>query len=193
MRRLIRSGAIGTVVQVLAQKCYPWHDQRPADENIDGGLGLQAGVYATRFVEHIAGVRIAALDMVETKLGNPPSAGDCRRAVSIMMRLENGGVASAVCNYLNPIQKLCWGYEILRVFGTLGIVESNADGNRARLLLTGQPPQELAPKEPSEDYLTLFLSSLLGGPAMPLTSEEELSPTRWVIRGKCRAGAPGGA
>jgi predicted dehydrogenase len=191
MRRLIRAGAIGTVIQVLSQKCYPWHDQRPADEKIDGGLALQVGVYSARFAEHIAGVRIKALDLVETQLGNPAGAGECRRAVSMLMQFENGGVGSAVCNYLNPIQKVCWGYEIVRVFGTLGTVESNADGNRARLLLTGQPPQELAPKEPSEDYLALFLASLQGGPAMPLTMEEELSPTRWVVRAKCRVAAAG--
>jgi predicted dehydrogenase len=186
MRRLIRSGAIGTVVQVLSQKCYPWGDWRPADENLDGGLGLQVGVYATRFVEHVAGVRIASLDTLETRLGNPVAGSDCRMAVSMLMRLENGGVASAVCNYLNPIQKSCWGYEILRVFGTLGTVESNADGNRARLLLIGQPPQDLDLSAPSDDYFGLFLQSLQGGPAMPLTLEEELSPTRWVIRAKSR-------
>ena len=107
-------------------------------------------------------------------------------AVSMIMRLENGGVASAVCNYLNPIQKRCWGYEILRVFGTQGIIESNADGNRGRLLLLGQPPRKLDLSAPSEDYFALFLRSLLGGPAMPMTMEEELSPTRWVIRAKSR-------
>lgn len=187
MRRLILSGAIGTVVQVLSQKCYPWHERRPADEDVDGGLALQVGVYSTRFVEHIAGVRIASIDLVETKLGNPQPGSDCRIAASMMMRLENGGVASAVCNYLNPIQKLCWGYEILRVFGTLGIIESNAEGRRARLLLTGQPPRELVPSDPSENYFSLYLHALLGGPAMPLTPEEELSPTRWAIRAKSRA------
>ncbi len=184
MRRVIRSGAIGTVVQVLAQKCYPWTDWRPADENQDGGLGLQCGVYATRFVEHIAQVRISSLETLETSLGNPVAGSRCRMAVSMIMRLENGGVASAVCNYLNPIQKRCWGYEILRVFGTQGIIESNADDNRGRLLLLGQPPRELDLSAPSEDYFTLFLRSLLGGPAMPLSLEEELSPTRWVIRAK---------
>jgi predicted dehydrogenase len=184
MRRLIQSGAIGTVVQVLSQKCYPWHARRPADEGVDGGLALQVGVYSTRFVEHVACVRIASIEMIETRLGNPDPDSQCRIAVSMIMRLENGGVASAVCNYLNPIQKLCWGYEILRVFGTLGILESNAEGQRARLLLTGQPPQELTLSEPSEDYFSLYLHSLLGGPAMTLTSEEELRPTRWAIRAK---------
>jgi predicted dehydrogenase len=186
MRRLIQSGTIGTVVQILSQKCYPWADWRPHDEALDGGLALQVGVYSTRFIEHIAGVKIAAMDMLETKLGNPVPGSNCRMAVSMLMRLENGGVASAVCNYLNPMQPICWGYEILRVFGTLGIIESNSAGNHAQLLLTGLPPKELDISAPSDDYFTLFLQSLLGGPAMPLCLEDELNPTRWVIRAKKR-------
>ena len=184
MRRLALGGAIGTIVQVLAQKCYPWFDERPADEAIDGGLALQVGVYAARFVEHVAGVRIASLDMVETRLGNPNPDSACRMAVSMMMRLENGGVASAVCNYLNPMRQVCWGYEIVRLFGTRGILESNADGRRARLILPGEPPRDLAPSESPVDGVTLYAASLRGGPAMPLTMEDDLRPTRWVIKAR---------
>ena len=182
MRRLVRSGTIGTVVQVLSQKSYPWHEHRPADEAMDGGLILQVGVYATRFVEHVAGERIAGIDAVETRLGNPNPSSACRMAVSMLMRLRNGGVASAVCNYLNPIGHVCWGYEIVRIFGTLGILESNAEGKRARLLLNGQPPVDLEPTEPSGCHFSLYLESLRGGPALPLTSEEELDATRWALR-----------
>jgi len=184
MRHQIQSGTIGAVVQVLSQKCYPWANSRPADEGIDGGLTLQAGVYSTRFVEHIAGVRITALDLLETKLGNPVPDSQCRMAVSMLMRLENGGVASAVCNYLNPIQGICWGYEILRVFGTLGIIESNAEKKCVRVMIKGQAPVELTDLEPSDDYFDLFVQSLLGVAPMTLSLEEELSPTRWVIRAK---------
>lgn len=191
MRRQALGGAIGTIVQVLAQKSYPWHENRPADEDVDGGLALQVGVYAARFVEHVAGIPIASLDMVETRLGNPIPDSACRMAVSMIMRLANGGVASAVCNYLNPMRQVCWGYEIVRLFGTRGILESNADGNRARLILTGEPPRELTPSDPPVDGFTIFAASLRGGPALPLTLEEDLSPTRWVIRARAASRSGG--
>lgn len=184
MRRLVRAGTIGTVVQVLSQKSYPWHERRPGDEAVDGGLALQVGVYSARFVEHIAGVPIAGIDMVETRLGNPVAGSECRMAVSMMMRLANGGVASAVANYLNPMRQVCWGYEIVRIFGTLGILEANADGDRARLILKDQPPVDLTPEVPSADYFSCFAESLTGGAPMPLSMEEELSPTRWAIRAR---------
>ncbi|MEI6563898.1 MAG: Gfo/Idh/MocA family oxidoreductase [bacterium] len=184
MRTLIRSGAIGTVVQVLSQKSYPWTNWRPSDETIDGGIAMQAGIYSVRFVEHIAGVKITSLQILETGLGNPLSENHGRTAVSMLMQLENGGVASAVCNYLNPLPSICWAYEFLRIFGTLGMIESNSETNRTRLLVTGSPPREVTLTEPSDDYFTLFLQSLCGGPVMPISLEDELSPTRWVIRAK---------
>lgn len=43
------------MVQVIAEKSYPYHERRPRDEDVDGGLILQCGVHAMRFVEHVAG------------------------------------------------------------------------------------------------------------------------------------------
>ncbi len=184
MKAEIQAGTIGTVVQVLAQKSYPWGDWRPADESIDGGLALQVGIYVARFVEQVACVRIASMAMVETTLGNPIPGSDCRRAASFLMRLENGGVASGIANYLNPIQSRCWGYEILRIFGTKGVIESNADGSLARVLPLGGTPRDLVILEKSKTCFDLFVENLLGGQPMPMSLEEELRPTRWVVKAK---------
>ena len=169
VRAAIRDGLIGEVAQVIAQKSYPWADWRPADEAVDGGLARQVGVYIARFVEHVAGQKIAAIELWETA-----------RAAAFLIRLENGGVASAICNYLNPMGPTRWGWESVRVFGSKGAIESDP----LRLIVTGQPPRELPVTAPVEDYFTLYARSLRGGTPMPMTLEEELSPTRWVIRAK---------
>ncbi len=184
LREVVASSAIGEVVQVLAQKSYPWYPDRPADEDIDGGLSRQVGVYTGRFVEHVAGVKIASMAVEETQLGNDVPGSACRRAASFVMALENGGVASAVCNYLNALKAKLWGYEILRIFGTDGIVESSSEGPCARLIPNGGEPQPLDLSAPSGNYFDMFVASLQDGNRMPMTIEEELSPTRWVIRGK---------
>ena len=184
MRRQIQSGVIGEVVQVFVQKSYPWYAGRPADEAVDGGLSTQVGIYIARLIEHIAGVKIASLNLLETKLGNPCAGSECRMAVSMSLRLVNGGVASGICNYLNAWGERLWAYEILRVFGSRGIIESNTDGKIARLLLKGQPVRELDCTKPGQDYFGLFARALRGGDPMPLSIEEELSPTRWVVRSK---------
>lgn len=184
MREVVSSGAVGEVVQVLAQKSYPWHDRRPPDERIDGGLAMQVGIYIGRFVEHIAGQRIASICLEETRLGNPVPGSDCRRAASFLMTLENGGVASAICNYLNPMQQRVWGYEIVRVFGTEGMVESSSEGPTLRLVRLGEQPEDVDLTAPSKHYFDLFVDALQGKGDMPLSMEDELRPTRWVIRAK---------
>ena len=91
MRKQIRADTLGTVVQVLAQKSYPYHERRPQDEDVDGGLLMQAGVHALRFVEHVAGLKVRTIHAVETGLGNP-GPGELKMAASLMMTLENGVV-----------------------------------------------------------------------------------------------------
>ena len=191
MREVVASGAIGEVVQVFAQKSYPWAEWRPADEKLDGGLATQVGVYLTRFVEHVAGQKIAAIALQETKLGNDVPGSECRRAMSFAMNLENGGVASGIGNYLNALSKAIWGYEIVRIFGTAGIMESTPFGPSARLIRNGEAPEVLDLSEPSGDYFAMYVEALQGGPDMPLSIEAELSPTRWVIRAKQQSGIVG--
>jgi hypothetical protein len=105
-------------------------------------------------------------------------------AVSLLMTLANGGLACGVANYLNPMGSKVWGYEILRIFGTKGMVESNPETNSARLILQGKEPEMLDTTAECRDYFDMFISSLLDMGKMPLTMEEELSPTRWIIRAK---------
>jgi predicted dehydrogenase len=183
LRELVASGTIGTVVQVLAQKSYPYVDNRPQDEDVDGGLLLQVGIHAARFVEHVAGVKIADIDAVETRLGNP-KPGNLRMAAAMSIRLENGGVASIISNYLNPRSFPSWGNETLRIFGTKGFVEAVDGGTRTRLVLGEKDCGQIDIKEKSLDYFDMYIDSLLGKKEMPLSLEDELHPLRMLIR--CR-------
>lgn len=192
MRRLVRSGAVGEVVQVWSQKSYPWHGERPQDEGIDGGLLLQAGVYNLRFTEHVAGARVRSIEARESTLGNDRPGGACRRAVSLLMELDNRGVASGIVNYLSPAPPVLgyWGYESLRIFGTGGFVESIDHGRITRLVTLERDHGAIDMSAPTEDYLELYLAELAGGVPLPLSLEEEIHPARMVIRAKAGAPAP---
>jgi len=187
LRRIVESGVLGTIVQVYSQKSYPWHDGRLQDEQIDGGLATQAGVYNARFVEHVAGVRIRSLTLKETRLGNPIADGQCRRAVSMIMELENGGAASGVANYLCPAPPWWgkWGYETVRIWGTNGFIESIDSGRIGTIAITGQDPQTLDFSDPFPAYLDMFIDEIrTGKKIIPFTLEKEISPTRWVVLAK---------
>ena len=180
MREIVKSGKIGTVVQVLAQKSYPYFDSRPQDENVDGGLLLQVGIHAIRFVEHVACAKIAEMEAVQTKLGNPKT-GELHMAVSYLIKLENGGVASAVANYLNPRAFPSWGNESLRIFGTGGFIEAVDGGKSTRLVLNDKDCGPIEVRELPEYYFDMLAASVLGKGKMPLSLEDELHPLKMLL------------
>lgn len=184
MRELVRAGRIGRVVQVLAEKSYPYHGARPQDEDVDGGLIRQCGIHAVRFIEHVAGVRVRSVQAMESTLGNPVAEGGLRMAAGLQFGLEGGGLASIAANYLNPRGTAMWGYETLRILGTAGFVESTQGGGQTRLVIGAEDHGPLDVSRPGIEYLDAYLDALRGRADMPLTLEEELSPTRWVIRAK---------
>lgn len=184
MRQVVQKGTLGEIVQVICEKSYPYHDHRPQDEEVDGGLIEQVAIHAMRFVEHVAGMRVASIQSTETSLGNPIAGGGLRMASAMIARLENGGVASLTANYLNPRGTGVWGYESLRIFGTKGMLESTRGGTETRLVLGEVDHGPIDTSEPGLNFLEVILRSISGKGEMPFTLEEELRPTRWVIRAK---------
>lgn len=191
MRKIVSAGRLGRVVQITAEKSYPYHQRRPRDEDVDGGLIAQCGVHAMRFVEHVAGARVSFVRALETTAGNPAGAGGLRMAACLMMELEGGGLASITANYLNPAGTGVWGYESLRIFGEHGMLESTGGGAHTRLVIGGTDHGALCVDAPGIDYFDAYLRFLTGAGDMPLTLEEELRPTRWVLRAKAGLAAPG--
>ncbi len=184
MREIVLAGRIGRVVQVIAEKSYPYHDGRPQDEDVDGGLVRQGAIHAVRFVEHVAGARVQAVRAIESTASNPVAGGELRMAACLMFELEGGGLASIAANYLNPKGTAMWGYETLRILGDHGFVESTQSGLHTRLVIGDCDCGPLDLSAPGVDYFGAYLDALRGMGRMPLTLEEELSPTRWVIRAK---------
>lgn len=183
MRRLVQSGKIGEVVQVYIQKSYPMHpDTRPQDETTDGGLIRWAGIHGIRFLEHITGLRVRAVSAYQTRLGAPRPDG-MFTAASLSMTLENGGVASACFNYLNPDGFGRWGNESVRIFGDRGMIEVTDGKRRSHLYTQEQDEGELdITGSDCRDYFDWLIDHLHSGSPMPMSQEEELHPLRTVLR-----------
>ncbi len=184
MQQIIQSGVIGEVVQVIAEKSYPYCDWRAQDEDEDGGLICQNGIHALRFVEHVAGMHICSIRAFETKKANPLPTGELRMAASIVAELSNGGVASIACNYLNPRGTGIWGDESLKILGSKGILESRSGGQWTRLIIGSKDCGPIDVQTPPPQWHDLFFKDVLGMQKIPMDIETELSPTRWAIRAK---------
>jgi len=183
MRNLVRAGTIGDVVQVFAQKSYPYMDARPQDEAVDGGLICQNGVHALRFVEQVGGKRISLISAIETSYGNPKPGG-LMMASAMNMTLEGGGIATAIANYLNSNEFGSWGNEVLRIFGTLGFVEATRGGRSTHLYLAEKDCGPLDATGPGYDWFGGVLDDIEGRSSLPVDLEGELHPTRMAIRAK---------
>ncbi|MBE7054516.1 MAG: Gfo/Idh/MocA family oxidoreductase [Ruminococcaceae bacterium] len=184
VRKLVKSGKIGEVIQVYVQKSYPLNiDNRPQDEETDGGLVRQAGIHAIRFLEHITDLEVESVNVRQTHLGNINPNEGLYTASSWLMTLSNGGVASACVNYLNPKGFGKWGNESIRIFGTEGMVEITDGGRRTHLYTHSADEGEIDTQNSDcVDYFKLLTEHLLYGNDMPLSQDEELHPLRVVIR-----------
>jgi predicted dehydrogenase len=183
MRDVVRSGRLGEIVQVYVQKSYPYHPNRPRDEAIDGGLICQVGIHGTRIIEHLTGIRLARCAAFETTLGDPEMGG-LRMAASLSFTLENGGCATLLANYLNPWGGKLWGYEEVRLFGTLGLLESTEGGKHTRLVIQEENLGPIDTGEKVDDYFNLIARHLVEKTPLPLTLDEEFHPLRMVLRAK---------
>lgn len=187
LRALIRSGQLGGVIQVFAQKSYPSSlGRRPQDESVDGGIIRQCSIHAVRMIEHLTGIPVESCEAMETRLGNTHQ-GDLRMAASIVLGLKNGAVASIVANYFNPPGFGRRSNDQVRVFGTLGMAELTDDLQRSRVVIGDRDCGPIDASADVEPYLYSYLRHLLGRGEMPMTLEEELHPLRVVNLAKASA------
>jgi len=184
---VVKSGVLGEIIQVFAQKSYPYHAGRPQDEDVDGGLIGQNAIHGVRMVEHVAGQRIVAVGAIETGCGNPVCGGGLRMAASLHCTLAHGGIATVIANYLNQKGMGCWGNEHLRIFGTCGFVEAVDGGTRTRLVVGEQDRGPLDISAAGVDFFGCVLDDIQGRAPMPVSLEDELHPTRVVIQARLAA------
>ncbi|MCX7805360.1 MAG: Gfo/Idh/MocA family oxidoreductase [Planctomycetota bacterium] len=185
MRELVASGRLGTVVQVFAQKSYPYHDRRPKDRGIDGGIILQASIHAVSFVRYVTGLEFEEVFAMDTGTGNPKK-GDLQMAAQYIARLSGGALCTIACNYCNPQGIGFWGNDQLRVFGTEGMAESVDGGTRTLLAIGKEKPCPLPcetekaaiPDPLFQDYV----DHLLNGKPMLLSQEDSFANTLIVLK-----------
>ncbi|WP_164821735.1 Gfo/Idh/MocA family protein [Paenibacillus koleovorans] len=161
IRDIVQSGQVGEIVQIYAQKSYPYHDRRPQNPDVDGGLIGQVGIYLLRFIEQVALERVVDVTADETSIGNPVPGGGLSMAATLTMKLENGGVACGIANYLNQPGFGKWGNDHLRLFGTKGFLESTDGGARTRLVIGERDYGSIGFEKPGYTEFDRFLDEIL--------------------------------
>ena len=184
--KVIDSGILGNIVQVFCQKSYPMHERRPNDEMIDGGIIMQCALHAIRYIEHGSRLRINNVKYaIETQYCNQLVGGDLKTACSIICTLENGGIATIIANYWNPLKGFGkWGNEHMRVFGENGFAEFTDSGERTRVVLNDKDMGAYDAFEDKKPYFEYFIDEVQGVGGPPMKIQDEIHATRIAIRAK---------
>ena len=181
MKRIVESGALGTIVQVYAMKSYPYHDRRPQDRRMDGGLICQAGIHAVSYVRYVTGLELVEVSAQDTGTGNPQE-GELQLGATAAFRMSNGGLAAILCNYCNQKSVGYHGNDQLRVHGMNGMIELVDGKTRRMLVLKDQEPTSFEDVEPEQSYPQDLIDCILDGTPTMLSQEDSFRNTEIVIR-----------
>jgi len=181
MKQIVAAGTLGTIVQVYAMKSYPYHDSRPQDRDVDGGIILQAGIHAVSFIRYVTGLEFVEVFAQDTGTGNP-GKGELQMSANMTFRMSNGALAVILCNYCNPPGIGYHGNDQLRVHGTNGMIEL-VDGKTRRLLVVkNDEPQAFDDVTPEKSYPQDFIDHILDGTPTLLSQEDTFRNTEVVLR-----------
>jgi len=187
MHDIVAAGKTGEVVNVFAQKSYGYHDRRPQDRGIDGGLICQAGIHAIDFIRYVTGLEIVEVHAYDTGLSNPRE-GDLQMGAGLSVRFDNGAVGACVFNYLHPKSFPFWGNEQLRVWGLQGMVELTDGGHFARYAPVEGEVEDLTIEETDHTaHAQAFAHEILGKGQMRHTLEDSLRCTQVVLAAQASA------
>lgn len=185
LRTIVEAGEIGDVVQVYAMKSYPYHDRRPQDRGIDGGLIRQAGIHGIRAIQGVTGLRAKRVVGFDTTYANPGD-GELQMSASVAMEMDNGATGVLVCNYLNPRGIGYHGNDQVRAHGMKGLAEAVDGFTRRRVFIAEKGERSLDEFDldaPHPSFFSQYVDLLLDGTPIPESLDDDL----WATRTVCRA------
>ncbi len=154
----VRDGRIGTPIQITAQKSYKsgpkpeWQHTRRQF----GGLISWVGSHALDWINWVTDNGVGEIMALETTQDNHGN-GEMESSSIVLMRLENGGQATANIDYLRPAGAASHGDDRLRVAGIDGVVEVM---NGQATLITHDNGEEALPLEEPLAMFAEFLKSI---------------------------------
>ena len=162
VHNLVAQGAIGQVVLATAQKSYKLGDrpQWQRDRETFGGTIPFVGIHALDLVRWCAGVEFVQGMAYHSNAGHP-DIREMEDNASVVVKLANGGTASARIDYCRPVAAPTHGDDRLRVAGTEGVVEVVDTGTKVVLMTHEQEPHEVP--LPAEDmFMADYVAAIKG-------------------------------
>jgi predicted dehydrogenase len=160
MRNMVRSGEIGEVVSMDAQKSYQlgsrpdWMKSRKSY----GGTIPYIGIHMIDLMRWISGHEMVEAAAFHSTVG-APDLREMENNTALIFKLDNRGTASLRMDYLRPASAPTHGDDRIRIVGTKGIIEYQEE--HGLTLITETHPSTRIKELPSVKPLFIdFLESI---------------------------------
>jgi predicted dehydrogenase len=184
MRDLIQQGVIGTPCQATTQKSYRI-EQRPAwqrERQRLGGTIPYIGIHAIDMMRWLTGLDYTDVAAFHANIGTP-EFGETEDQASVLLRLSNGGSATARLDYLRPEKAPTHGDDRVRIAGTEGVIEAGTPSEMISLITAKSGPTEIKPK-PTANLFVDFVQALRENRESRIAAEDCLYITEVVLRAR---------
>jgi predicted dehydrogenase len=158
----IRKGLIGKPVLATTLKSYRlgnrplWQRQKATF----GGTIPFVNIHTVDLMRWTTGCEFVECQAVHGNAGKP-EAGEMEDHAVVTFRMDNGGAAVSIQDYLRPGAAASHSELYFRVAGSDGVIEV-VDNEGGAILTTSREPARRLELPPVEDYLGSFLDSLEG-------------------------------
>jgi predicted dehydrogenase len=189
-RKLVREGAIGEPVQASAQKSYrlearqDWFKKRA----ILGGTIPYIGIHALDLIRWVGGQDFTHVAAFHGTQGKRDVMGETESHASVLLRLANGGSATARLDYLRPSTTDSHGDDRLRIAGTEGVIEMRQDNAKVMLVTGKKKPYEVEAAKVPNLFVGFWLAVQNGEPS-PIPAEDCFYLTEVVLKARDAADA----
>ena len=184
VREIVKSGAIGEVIQMASQKSYKL-GQRPEwmkSRDTFSGTIPYIGIHSIDLMRWTSGHEFAAVAAFQSNVAHPENR-DMEDNATVALQMDNGGTAVARLDYLRPPSAPTHGDATLRLAGSKGIIEVTNDSRDVMLVTENQPPEPVA-IPPSISFLDDFLDSLEGDHENLVSAEDAFRLTEICFKAR---------
>jgi predicted dehydrogenase len=172
MRDIVRSGAIGEVVQISSQKSYKaglsteWKNQ----QTTYGSTIEWIAPHMVDLMRFCSGREIRSVSARQRTVGRS-DMGTRENVVAMLFELDNGGFAELHMDYQRPDSAPTHEDDRLRLAGTRGILEYQA-ATGLTLMADGKPPSVIQTLPSRRSLFVEFMEHLEGKGPLPVSAQD---------------------
>jgi len=184
MWKLVRSGEIGEVVGMDAQKSYKlgarpdWMKRRERF----GGTIPYVGIHMVDLMLWISGREFTEATAFHANVG-VPEVGEMENTAAALFRMDNRGTASLRIDYLRPATAPTHGDDRLRIAGSQGVLEYQ-EATGLTLMTRSEKRRVVTDLPPERSLLVDFVESLYLGKTHRIRPEEVFRVTEVVLKAR---------